>query len=197
MDKISALLKSGASVNANLLQLELALIEIKQSPKTSGVLNLIVRRPSTGAREILQEATLDTREGLLGDNWNSRSKPNLDCQLTVMNSRAAAAVAREPEAWPAAGDQLYIDMDLSADNLPPGTRLQIGSAVIEVTAFPHAGCKKFKVRFGADALAFVNSTEGLRLRLRGLNARVIQSGVIRAGEIAQKLPGGPMAQSPV
>jgi MOSC domain-containing protein YiiM len=108
-------------------------------------------------------------------------------QLNVMNARVIALLAREEDRWPLAGDQLYIDMDLSQENLPPGTRLALGSAVIEVTDQPHTGCKKFAARFGLDALKLVNSPLGRQLQLRGLNARVTQPGMIRVGDLVKKL----------
>ena len=104
-----------------------------------------------------------------------------------MNTRAIALIAQTKERWPLAGDQLYIDMDLSDANLPAGSRLQIGSAVIEITPLPHNGCKKFTQRFGLDAVKFVNSAIGKELHLRGLNAKVVQEGSIRTGDIVRKL----------
>jgi MOSC domain-containing protein YiiM len=108
-------------------------------------------------------------------------------QLNIMNARAIALVAGTKDRWPLAGDQLYIDLDLSDANLPPGTRLALGSAMIEVTAQPHTGCRKFKARFGRDALNFVNSAVGKELHLRGINAKVIWPGVIRVGDRARKI----------
>jgi MOSC domain-containing protein YiiM len=99
-------------------------------------------------------------------------------------------IAQDPQRWPLAGDQLYLDMDLSADNLPVGTRVKLGSAIIEITAIPHIGCRKFTARFGVDAVKFVNSPIGKQLRLRGLNAKVVQSGVIRLGDRARKVDSG-------
>ena len=110
-------------------------------------------------------------------------------QLTVMNSRAALLVAGDPDRRMLAGDQIYVDLDLSPANLPPGTRLALGSAVIEVTDQPHLGCAKFAARFGTDALRFVNSRVGRQLRLRGLNARVIVTGTVRSGDAVRKLAG--------
>jgi len=160
--------------------------EIRRAPRDAGVLDLIVRRPQVGEREVLEEGRLDLVEGLVGDNWRVRGSPRTpdgsahpDMQLDVMSSRVIALVAGERERWPLAGDQLYVDMDISAESLPPGTRLAVGSAVIEVTPQPHSGCKKFVERYGLDAMMFVNSAEGKALRLRGLNARVIQPGLIR------------------
>jgi ketosteroid isomerase-like protein len=174
-------------------ELEAGLNVIRQSPKDGGVVRLIVRRPRTEEREVLQEATLDVEEGLVGDNWKARGSGFMpdrsahpDMQLNIMGSRAIALVAREEERWPLAGDQLFIDLDLSADNLPPGTRLALGSAVIEVTPVPHTGCKKFVARFGADAMKFVNSPVGRQLNLRGINARVVQPGKVRVGDVVRK-----------
>ena len=104
-----------------------------------------------------------------------------------MNARSAALVAQNPDRWQLAGDQLFIDMDLSGENLPPGTRLAIGTATIEITAEAHTGCQKFAGRFGHDALKFVNMPEGRRLNLRGIYAKVVQSGDIRVGDTVRKL----------
>jgi MOSC domain-containing protein YiiM len=175
-------------------ELEAGLDEIRRAPTDGGVLELIVRRPGEDEREVLEEAELNLSEGLVGDSWNQRGSsrtpdggPHPDMQLNVMNARAIALVARDRERWPLAGDQLYIDLDLSDENLPPGTRLSIGSAVIEVTPQPHTGCKKFVSRFGLDAMKFVNSPVGRQLRLRGLNARVIKPGRVRVGDAVRKL----------
>jgi MOSC domain-containing protein YiiM len=108
-------------------------------------------------------------------------------QLNLINARLIALLAQDKARWPLAGDQLYVDLDLSEENLPPGTRLTIGAAVIEVTDQPHTGCKKFAARFGADAVKFVNSPEGKALHLRGINAKVVQGGTIRAGDTVRKI----------
>jgi hypothetical protein len=175
-------------------ELEAGLEEIRRAPSDGGVLELIVRRPREDEREVLDEGELNLSEGLAGDSWKLRGSsrtpdggPHPEMQLNVMNARAIALVAQERERWPLAGDQLYIDLDLSDENLPPGTRLSIGSAVIEVTPQPHTGCKKFVSRFGLDAMKFVNSPLGRRLRLRGLNARVVQPGRIRVGDTVKKV----------
>lgn len=175
-------------------QLEGGLDHIRQSPKNTGVVELIVRRPQTEAREVLEDAEFTTTDGLVGDNWavrgSSRTEdggPHPDMQINIMNSRAVALVARERERWPLAGDQLYIDMDLSKENLPAGSRIAIGSVILEVTALPHTGCQKFVSRFGVEAMKFVNSEVGRELCLRGINARVVQSGTIRVGQVATKL----------
>jgi hypothetical protein len=177
-------------------ELNAGLDEIRQSPRDSGILNLIVRRPGTDQREVLSEGSLDPVHGLVGDNWLARGSRSTadgsadpEMQLNIMNSRVTALVAQDPQRWALAGDQLYIDMDLSPDNLPPGTRLAIGTAVIEVTPPPHTGCKKFVARFGKDAMIFVNSGIGKKLNLRGINARVIRAGTIRVNDIAEKITG--------
>jgi len=154
---------------------------------------MIVRRPEVGEREVVEEAQLDLQLGLVGDNWLKRGcrltadgAALAEAQITVMNARAMALVAQERERWALAGDQFYVDLDLSHENLPPGSRLRLGTAVIEVTAEPHTGCKQFATRYGKDAVKFVNSPEGKALRLRGLNAKVVQPGIVRAGDLAQK-----------
>ena len=175
-------------------ELEAGLERIRQSPKNEGVLELIVCRPASDEREVLEEGELHLRDGLVGDSWKNRRSshtadglPHPDTQLNIMNSRVTALVAQTKERWQLAGDQLYIDMDLSAENLPAGTRLVLGSAIIEVTAQPHTGCKKFVARFGMDAMKFVNSPLGKELHLRGINAKVVQAGVIRIGDVVRKI----------
>jgi hypothetical protein len=170
---------------------------IRSSPKDEGVLDLIVRRQAVNEREVLEQAELDLVQGLVGDTWNRRrststpdGSPNIEMQITIINSRVAALVAREKSRWQLAGDQLYLDMDLSAENLPAGTRLALGAAIIEVTAPPHLGCQKFVARFGQEAMKFVNSPVGRELRLRGLHARVVQAGQIGAGDLARKVCSG-------
>lgn len=168
--------------------------DIRQAPKEAGLLQMIVRRPRSGQREVVVEAQLDRHDGLVGDNWRVRGSPRTpdkmshpEMQLTVMSARVIGLVAQDRERWPLAGDQLIVDLDLSEANLPPGTRLTIGSAVIEVTPPPHTGCAKFVERFGVEAMKFVNSDLGRDLHLRGINAKVTQPGVIRVGDIAKKL----------
>lgn len=175
-------------------ELAAALDEIRRSPASEGRIELIVRRPAENEREVLDECALDLEEGLVGDMWRrrgSRGTPdgsaNPDAQLTLMNARAVAAITGAPERWQLAGDQLYVDLDLSVENLPPGTRLALGDAVIEVTAEPHTGCGKFSARFGTDALKFVNKSPGRELRLRGVNARIVTPGSARTGDLITKL----------
>ena len=175
-------------------ELEAGLDEIRRAPKDEGVLELIVRRPAVNDREILEEAELHLDEGLVGDSWpRRRSKttpdgsPNPLMQLNIMNSRVTALVAQDKDRWQLAGDQLYLDMDLSEENVPAGTRIALGSAIIEVTPPPHLGCQKYVARFGLDAMKFVNSPIGRELHLRGVNAKVIQGGTIRVGDVARKI----------
>ena len=175
-------------------ELEAGLDEIRSAPKDEGVLELIVRRPGVNDREILEQAELHLEQGLVGDSWiRRRSKttsdgsPNPLMQLNIMNSRVTALVARDKDRWQLAGDQLYVDMDLSEENVPAGTRLSLGSAVIEVTPPPHLGCQKFVARFGLDAMKFVNSPLGRQLHLRGVNAKVIAAGTIRIGDVAKRI----------
>ncbi|MEO7319852.1 MAG: MOSC domain-containing protein [Chthoniobacteraceae bacterium] len=174
--------------------LESGLEAIQQSPKATGVLRLIVRRPDIGLRETIHEGRLDEVAGLLGDSWPQRGSAKTadgsahpDVQITIMNSRVIALIAGSPERWPLAGDQLFADLDISANNLPAGARLSVGEAIIEITEPPHLGCAKFKERFGAAALAWANSPTGRELRLRGAHARVVTGGVIRVGDPIVKL----------
>ena len=175
-------------------ELEAGLDHIRQSPKDEGSLELIVCRPKTEHRAILDVAQLDVEKGLIGDNWTLRrstrttdGSPHPDMQINIMNVRAVALVAQERERWPLAGDQLYLDLDLSKNNLPSGARISIGSAILEITPPPHTGCQKFVARFGLDAMKFVNSEVGRELCLRGINAKVVQSGIVRIGQTAKKL----------
>lgn len=175
-------------------ELEAALDHLREAPKDEGVLQLIVCRPAVDERQILHEAELDTLKGLIGDNWIVRGSsktpdgsPHPEMQINIMNSRVTALVARDKDRWPLAGDQLYIDMDLSKENLPAGSRIRVGSAVLEVSPLPHTGCHKFIARFGMEAMKFVNSVVGKELCLRGINAKVIEPGVVKVGQVAKKI----------
>ena len=174
-------------------QLENGLDIIKKSPKDKGVLELIICRPEEGKRKELNEGFLDLEVGLVGDNWKTRGSSRTadgfghpHMQLNIINSRAIALIAQEKSRWKLAGDQLYVDFDLSKENLPVGTNLSIGSTIIQVTEIPHLGCKKFVERFGLDAMKFVNSTVGISLNLRGINAKVIKPGIIKPGDFISK-----------
>jgi MOSC domain-containing protein YiiM len=160
---------------------------VRAAPPDEGSLELIARRPAVGEREVVEKAELDVECGLAGDSWSLRGRrPNPKAQVTLMNARAGTLIAGARERWPLAGDQLYVDLDLSSDNLPPGTRLAIGSSVVEVSDLPHLGCTKFAERFGADARELVNSPAGVSLNLRGLNVRVIESGTVHRGDAVRK-----------
>lgn len=175
-------------------ELEAGLDHIRRSPADEGRLERIVRRPECESREELETAELSLEAGLVGDNWLTRGSSmtsdgaaHPEMQLNLMNARAIALIAQTKERWSLAGDQLFVDFDLSDSNLPPGTRLAIGTAVVEVTAIPHNGCRKFRQRFGLDAVRFVNSPVGKSLHLRGINAMIIQAGTIRVGDSIRKL----------
>lgn len=175
-------------------ELDTGLAHVCDAPADDGELLLIVRRPGEGERETLDEGVLHIESGLEGDNWAARGssrsedgRANILAQVTVMSSRAVEVVAGPVDRWPLAGDQLYIDLDLSEDNLPAGTRLAVGEAVIEVTAKPHTGCGKFIQRYGPAAQRWVNSPTGRKLRLRGVNTRVVKPGAIRVGDRVKKL----------
>ena len=175
-------------------ELTARLHELRAAPADAGTVHLVVRRPEGLARELVEEGVLDTTDGLVGDNWLSRATSHaiaagrhLDAQVTVMSSRMAGLLTDDPESQAAAGDQLYVDLDISVGNLPPGSRLEFGEPgaggpVVEVSARPHNGCAKFTARFGEEAMLFVNSEVGKELRLRGFNGRVVSSGVIRPGD---------------
>jgi hypothetical protein len=175
-------------------ELEAGLDYIRQAPRDQGTLKMIVRRPLEDERESVEHGELSLSEGLIGDNWKTRGSRHtpdgsatLYSQITITNVRCIALLAQNEERWALAGDQLFVDFDLSEDNIPPGTRLAIGSAILEVSAEPHSGCKKFSARFGVEALKFVNSPEGKRLHLRGINARIIQAGTIQVGDVVSKV----------
>ncbi len=170
--------------------------DVLASPSDQGTLELVIRRPAENEREVLEWAELSLDEGVVGDTWKQRGSsrtqdgsPHPDMQLNVMNARLAALVAGDRARWPLAGDQLYVDFDITEANVPPGTRLAIGDAVIEVTAQPHTGCAKFTQRFGLDAHRFVNSRERSELHLRGINAKVVEPGTIRPGDQITKVDG--------
>lgn len=175
-------------------QLALGLDQVRAAPSDHGTLELIVRRPAVDAREVLDIGELDRDEGLVGDTWNQRPSrrsadggPHPDMQLNIINARAIALICPDESNRPLAGDQLHIDLDLSESNLPAGTRLAIGDAIIEITDQPHTGCAKFAARFGPDALQFVNVGPGKELRMRGINAKVVQGGAIRHGDVVTKI----------
>lgn len=178
--------------HATLEQLESALPTIRLAPATIGHVQLIVRRSKEGRREILDTGMLDPAEGLVGDSWGRHQdphEPDFDAQLTLMNVRVIAAVAGDADQWPLAGDQLFVDFDLSQANAAPGTTFAVGDALIQVSAALHTGCSKFAARFGKAARAFVNSAAGRALNLRGINARVVRAGQVRRGDTITRYTG--------
>lgn len=175
-------------------ELYAGLDHVRQSPRLSGSVEMIVCRPAVGERRILPQGHLDAALGLRGDNWKQRGyrkaadgAAQLDMQLNLMNARAIDLIAGSRERWPLAGDQFFVELDLSYDHLPPGTLLEIGTAVIQVTAEPHLGCRKFQQRYGKAAAQFVNSDAGKALNLRGINARIVEGGVVLPGDTIRTL----------
>lgn len=173
--------------------LDAALDHIRAAPRGSGTVDLIVRRPQVDTREVLATASFTPADGLVGDTWHERhckrspdGSPHPDMQITLMGTRAIAAISPDASRWPLAGDQLFVDLDLTDAHLPPGTRLQVGhpdeGVTFEVTDQPHTGCDKFVARFGLDAMKWVNSPEGRALHLRGIYAKVVRGGVVRPGD---------------
>lgn len=171
--------------------LESFLDDILAAPKDSGPIEMIVRRPDENEREVVQSAQLTTDGGLAGDNWIRRvddsGEPHYAAQLTLMNARVADAVAVTRDRWPLAGDQIYVDMDISHENLPAGSRIRVGDAIVEISEVPHTGCAKFSGRFGAEALRFVNVGSGRENRFRGVNAFVVEGGSLAVGDKVTKL----------
>jgi hypothetical protein len=175
-------------------ELETHLEHILAAPTQTGQVEMIVRRPADGEREVIQHGRLSLEEGLVGDNWKTRGNANTDdgaadpeAQVTLMNARVSDAVAITADRWPLAGDQLYVDFNISIENLPAGTRLAVGDAVVEISAKPHTGCAKFSLRFGSEALRFVNVGVGREDRLRGVNAFVVEAGDVATGDKTEKL----------
>jgi MOSC domain-containing protein YiiM len=168
-----------------------ALDGVQAAPADDGRVELIVRRPTEGERELLDVAELDLGRGLVGDRWAARDVASnpvyLDAQLTMISTRLLAAIEPDRARWPQAGDQLYVDLDLSVDNLPAGSRLAVGSAVIEISETPHTGCAKFGARFGSEALRWINGPPGRANRLRGLNARIVTAGAVHVGDAVRKV----------
>ena len=170
------------------------LTDAGQSARDHGILEMIVCRPGSGQRSVLERAELDVEEGLVGDNWRARGSRHTEdgsahpeMQIAIMNSRIIQAIARDRSQWPLAGDQLYIDLDISFENLPVGQRIAIGGTVLEISPYPHHGCKKFSERFGHEAIRYVNDPEAKNLRRRGVYARVIQAGTICVGDTVSKV----------
>lgn len=170
------------------------LAEIRQSPSEKGVLKAIVIRPASDDRTSLTECEISPELGVHGDNWATGcwmtlpdGTPHPDVQVAIMNARVIQLISPEVDRRPLAGDNLYVDLDLSVDNLQPGDQLSVGSGILEITEVAHNGCGKFAERFGADAVKFVNSAAGRKLRLRGIYARIVKAGAIHVGDKISKL----------
>jgi hypothetical protein len=175
-------------------QLQGGLAEIRAAPKDEGRLEMIVIRPATDERVVLEACQLTRERGCEGDDWrqghlDAGRTPDPQTQLTLMNARCAQLISGGRDRWPLAGDQLFVELDLGEANLPVGQRLAIGDAIVEITAEPHTGCAKFAARFGVDALKFVNMGEGARLKLRGIYAMVITEGAVHQGDAIRKVGG--------
>lgn len=174
--------------------LQTQLKQIQASPKDSGSVLLIVRRPATEEREIISQGRLIPTSGLEGDNWRERGSSSMpdgsanpEAEVTLMNTRVIQALTQDETRWALAGDQFFVDFDLSEENIPAGTRLMLGSAILEVSSLPHNGCKKFSARFGVDALKFISMAENKPLRMRGINARIIKAGDVKQGDLVRKI----------
>jgi hypothetical protein len=167
---------------------------IREAPRDAGLLEMIVRRPAVDEREVLTTAVLDPTVGLVGDGWIERGsrhtadgRANPQSQVTLINTRVLRAIEPDEARWPLAGDQLYVDFDLGQEALPAGSGIAVGSAVLVVSEQPHTGCAKFSARFGSDALRWINSSVGRELRMRGLNARVVEGGTVRTGDAVRRV----------
>lgn len=178
-------------------QLERHLENILAAPVDDGIIEKLVCRPEENARHESNSGKLDLDRGLIGDNWKDRGNRHTEdgsadplAQVTLMNSRVSRAVAADEDGWSLAGDQIYLDMDLSSENLPAGSRLQVGEAILEISSKPHTGCAKFSARYGPDALRFVNTGRGKEGRFRGANAFVVESGTINVGDRVRKIGPG-------
>ena len=174
-------------------ELDGRLDQLRALDTAQGTLELIVVRPSEGARETPPSAVLSFDDGLVGDRWRASAhihedgRVSRENQLTLMSTRMLELIA-EPERWPLSGDNLLVDMGLDMDGLPIGSRLAIGGeVVVQISEIPHTGCAKFSARFGSDALKFINSPEGRALRLRGVNAHVVQPGTVSTGDAIRRI----------
>lgn len=177
-----------------LQDLEAQLATLEPSPTERGTVELVVRRPDFGEREVLDEVVFDAEKGVEGDNWLSRGSRHTDdgsahrgMQVAIMNSRIIGMIAGDKDNWAQAGDQLFVDFDISAANMPAGQRFAVGEAILEVSEIPHNGCAKFTERYGSDATRFVNGKEGRAQRRRGINATIVQTGTVRVGDVIRKL----------
>ena len=151
------------------------------TPRDVGSVAMIVRRAEKGRRECLDRVALTTESGIPGDSWGRHAGASLNSQLTVIQSDVAHLIANG-QPLPLFGDNLYLDLDLSAGNLPTGSRVRAGSVVLEVSPLPHNGCQKFNARFGNDALKFVSRKDLRHRNLRGIYMRVAEAGELAVGD---------------
>lgn len=178
----------------NTVEIEAGMPNVQASPADKGRVEMIIARPTTEERTVLETGSFSLENGLDGDNWLDRGSKRTDdgsahpeMQVTLMNARFLDLIAGSRERWPLAGDQLVVDLDLSQENLQPGQQIKIGTAVFEVTPMPHTGCKKFRHRFGMDAIKFVASENGKQLRLRGIYVKVVQPGTVQVQDTITKI----------
>lgn len=170
-------------------ELNSGLDEILGSPVDGGRVDMLIVRPMADERQTPQTVEVNSEVGVVGDHWSrGEYSDESDVQIAIMNTRVLDLVTGNArDRWSLAGDNLIADMDLSQENLVPGQKLEVGSAILEITEVPHKGCSKFSSRFGADALRFVNLGRAGELRLRGVYARVVQPGHITVGDQINKL----------
>lgn len=175
-------------------ELKAGLPEILKSPQDNGEVKAVVVRPGSCERNMVPSCDVSLEGGVLGDHWakgcwktTDDGEPHPDVQICIMNSRCIELIAGDQSNWAPAGDNLFVDMDLSPENLPPGQRVAVGSAIIEITDTPHKGCQKFIDRYGRDACVFVNLGDGDKYKLRGIYARTFEAGTISVGDTFRKL----------
>jgi len=169
-----------ASRHRSTTELETGLRALSQAPKDAGRLALLVRRDAEHCRETPARVHLSREDGMPGDAWGRHATRNPESQLAVMRRDVAELIANG-QPLTLFGDNLFVDLDISKANLPAGTRLRVGEAVVEVTPMSHDGCSKFHRRFGPDALHFVNAKPTRDQNLRGIYWRVIESGEVSVG----------------
>lgn len=165
-------------------RLELGLTQLPAAPRDKGQVARIVRRVAGGRRELLDRARLAPESGVPGDAWERHEEPLVDMQLAVIQRDVIELIANG-QPIELSGDNLYLDLDLSSENIPIGSRIRVGAALLEVTPKPHNGCRKFRARFGGDALQFVSKPELRNRNLRGIYLRVVEAGEVAVGDVAQ------------
>lgn len=176
------------TVHAGVDHLEAGLAMLTGAPTDDGTVAMVVARPAVDERVVLDVGEFTTADGLVGDRWRAPDSGSLDAQLTLISRRWLDVLTfGDRDRWPLAGDQVVVDLDLSQDNLQTGDRLRLGTAVVEVTAKPHTGCKKFVERFGVEAQRLGASVHGRRLRLRGIYVKVVEPGTASPGDAVTKV----------